>query len=120
MLRFDPVGGSWALPFKAPVPAEVTTVFSDKEVCSSQTQKGKLLAQAREAWSDWRIQVVRFIWTQTDVSITNFRIPLFPTNALSHEKLSETVNSNVIVIQQAAQLNFCLILSDYQSRVYKK
>ena len=108
------------MPFKAPVPGEVITVFLDKEVCSSQTQKGKLLAQAREEWSDWRIQVVSFIWTQTDVSITNFRIPFFPTDALSHKKLSETVNSNDVVIQQATQLNFCLILIDDQSRVYKK
>lgn len=96
-------GGSRASPLKASVPGEVVIVFWSKEAYS-QTQKGKLLPLARKKQGDLRVQVASFIWTQWDVSITNFRILFFPSNALLPEKLSKTVNLNDVVILQPTQL----------------
>lgn len=72
----------------------------------------------REEQGDVRIQAVSFIWIQRGVAIINVRIPLFPNNGLSPEKLSETVNLNDDVIHQPTQLNYCLVLKHYPPSAY--
>lgn len=85
---------------KASVPGEVI-VFLSKEAYSSETQKGQLLLLGREEQGDLSVQAVTFIWIQRDVAIINFRIPLFPNNALSPGTLSETVNLSDDVINSS-------------------
>lgn len=46
---------------------------------------------------------VSFIWIQSDVLLSHFRIPFFP-NPVSREQPNEAVNSIVIDIQRLTQL----------------